>query len=81
MSEPRFKVGDLVFYRPTYNNLYADGTKELGVVIGIVRESLPLFINFPDSEYFEYEYRIKWISTGYVSNLLGFNLEKLEEPK
>jgi len=81
MNEPKFKVGDLVYYRPTYCNAYADGSKHLGVIVEVKREGLPLFLNFPENEIFEFEYIIKWINTGYTSSLMGFNLEKLEAPK
>jgi len=78
---PKFKVGDLVYYRPTNNNFYADGTKQLGVVVDICLDQTPLFINFPEKEYFEYEYKVVWINSGYTSMLLGFNLVKLENPE
>ena len=74
----KFKIGDLVYYRPTSENYYANGTKQLGIVVAIIKDYSPLFLNFPESKLFEYEYRIKWISSGYTSSLLGFNLEKLE---
>ncbi len=74
----KFEVGDLVFYRPTNGNRYADGSKQLGVVIEIKKDQTPLFLSFPEKEYFEYEYRVKWINSGHISNLLGFNLKKLE---
>jgi|10_taG_2_1085330.scaffolds.fasta_scaffold356072_2 hypothetical protein len=77
----KFEVGDLVFYNPSYNNSYANGTKELGVVIAIIKDRTPLFLSFPEKDYFEFEYRVKWIKSGYVSTLLGFNLKKLEIPK
>ena len=72
------KVGDLVYYQPSEINSYADGTKQLGVVIEILKDRLPLCINFPEKDYFQYEYRILWIDTGYKSVLLEFNLRKLE---
>ena len=77
-KDPKFKVGDLVFYKPSSQNFYADGTNQLGVVVEIYKDKAPLFINFPEKEYFEYEYKIIWINSGYVSKLLPFNLEKLE---
>ena len=66
---------------PSYSNIYADGTKRLGVVIDIHFDYNPLYENFPDKEYFEYEYKVAWINTRYTSILLGFNLRKLEIPK
>lgn len=77
----KLEVGDLVFYQPSNRNFYADGSKELGVVIEVLKERTPLFVNFPDKDYFEFEYRVKWITNGYISTLLGFNLRKLEAPK
>mgnify|MGYP003144529042 CR=1 FL=1 len=74
----KFKVGDLVNYRPSNSNLYADGTKQLGVVIEVLVDKTPLYINFPEKEHFECEYKVIWINTGYKSVLLGFNLEKIE---
>tara|TARA_R110000824_G_scaffold11257_1_gene49166 strand:- start:727 stop:984 length:258 start_codon:yes stop_codon:yes gene_type:complete len=73
-----FRVGDLVVYQPSHQNFYADGSKELGVVIEVLWERVPLYINFPDKSYFEHEYKIKWINSGYTSTLLGFNLKKIE---
>jgi len=74
----KFEVGDLVYYKPTSQNFYADGTKQLGVVVEVIKDKAPLFVNFPEKEHFEYEYKIVWIHSGYTSRLLGFNLEKLE---
>ena len=74
---PKFNVGDLVFYRPSVINFYADGTKKLGIVLDVYYDRNPLYVNFPEKQYFEYEYRVTWINTGYTSVLLGFNLEKL----
>lgn len=78
---PRFNVGDLVYYKPSSDNIYADGTKQLGVVVDICLDQTPLYLNFPDKEYFEYEYKVIWILTGYTSMLLGFNLVKLKKPE
>ncbi len=74
----RFKVGDLVFYKPTHGNRYADGSKQLGVVIEVLKDQTPLILSCPEKEYFEFEYRVKWIDSGHISTLLGFNLKKLE---
>ena len=78
---PKFEVGNLVYYRPSSDNIYADGTKQLGVIVDVRLDRTPLYINFPEKEYFEYEYKVIWISSGYTSILLGFNLEKLEKPE
>ena len=59
MNKPKFKDGDLVYYRPTYCNDYANGTRNLGVVIEVKREGLPLFLNFLENEIFEFVYLIK----------------------
>ena len=80
-SESKFKVGDLVFYRPSQRNNYANGTKQLGVVVDVIREKPPLFLSFPEKDIFEFEYKVIWINSGHVSKLLYFNLEKLETPK
>ena len=74
----KFKVGDLVYYQPSIENFYANGTRELGIILEVIKDRTPLFLNFPDGYEFEFEYRVKWISSGYVSILLGFNLKKLE---
>ena len=74
----KFNVGDLVFYKPSATNIYADGTKKLGVILDVYVDRSPLYVNFPQKQYFEYEYKVAWINTGYTSVLLGFNLEKLE---
>ena len=73
-----FKVGDLVYYNPTVENIYADGTKHLGVVIKVIESRPHFYGSFPEKDLFEYEYKIKWIESGHVSTLLGFNLKKLE---
>ena len=78
MNSSKFKVGDLVFYNPSSDNIYADGTKQLGVVIEILFDRTPLYINFPERNYFEYEYKVIWVSSGYTSVLLGFNLKKID---
>jgi len=80
MKGRKFKVGDLVFYSPSENNKYADGSKQLGVVLKIVIDANPLFSSHPETEAFAHEYVVKWFESGYVSALLGFNLKKLEIP-
>ena len=77
----KLKVGDLVLYRPSSRNFYADGTKQLGVVVEVFVDRTPLYINFPEKQHFEYEYKVIWINSGYTSVLLGFNLEKLKIPE
>ncbi len=79
-SESKFKIGDLVYYRPVKDNRYADGTRQLGVVVEIITDQPPLFLSFPEKEIFEFEYKVIWINTGYSSKLLYFNLEKLKIP-
>ncbi len=81
MNIGHFKIGDLVYYKPTNNNYYADGTKELGVIVEVFVDRTPLYVNFPEKEYFEYEYKVIWINSGYTSVLLGFNLKKLKIPE
>ena len=77
-EKQKLKVGDLVIYQPSHQNFYANGSKELGVVLEILEERVPLYINFPDKNYFEHEYKVKWINSGYTSTLQGFNLKKIE---
>ena len=77
-EKQKLKVGDLVIYQPSHQNFYANGSKELGVVLEILEERIPLYINFPDKNYFEHEYKVKWINSGYTSTLQGFNLKKIE---
>tara|TARA_R110001583_G_scaffold192101_1_gene358266 strand:+ start:1013 stop:1258 length:246 start_codon:yes stop_codon:yes gene_type:complete len=78
MEKQNLKVGDLVVYQPVHQNFYADGSKELGVILEVLEERIPLYINFPDKNYFEHEYKVKWINSGYTSTLQGFNLKKIE---
>jgi hypothetical protein len=80
MEIPEFEVGDLVFYKPSEENRYADGQRQLGVVIRVNRDANPLFVGFPETEIFACEYVVKWIVSGYISTLLPFNLTKLEAP-
>jgi len=80
MEIQKFDVGDLVFYQPSEKNRYADGERQLGVIIRINKEANPLFVGFPETEMFACEYVVKWIKSGYTSSLLPFNLRKLEVP-
>jgi hypothetical protein len=80
-TKAEFKIGDLVYYRPSQENFYANSSKQMGVVLDVIRDPTPLIHNFPEKKYFEYEYTIKWIVSGFTSRLLGFNLEKVKIPK
>ena len=80
MLERKFNVGDLVFYSPSQSNRYADGSKQLGVILKIKTDANPLFSKHPETQAFAHEYIVKWFESGYVSALLGFNLKKLEIP-
>jgi len=81
MSErKKLKVGDLVFYRPTEDNRYADGEKQMGVILEVIEEANPLFILATETEEFADEYVVKWFKSGYTSKLLSFNLKKIEIP-
>tara|TARA_R100000805_G_C3557775_1_gene67612 strand:- start:311 stop:562 length:252 start_codon:yes stop_codon:yes gene_type:complete len=80
MAEKKFNIGDLVFYSPSTNNKYADGTRQLGVVLKIKTDVNPLFSKNPETQAFAHEYVVKWFESGYISALLGFNLKKLEIP-
>ena len=80
MKEPKFKVGDLVFYQASEINKYANGERQIGIVLKVVPEVAPLFEDLPDSDLWLYEFKVKWIETGYTSTLHGFNLKKIEIP-
>ena len=77
MGTKKFRVGDLVFYQPSEENRYANGEKQLGVVIKVIAEANPLFAEFPETDMFSNEYVVRWFKSGYTSTLLGFNLIKL----
>ena len=79
-KEPVFKLGDLVFYQPSEMNKYANGERQMGIILQIIPEVAPLFEVLPDAELWMYEYKVKWIETGYVSTLHAFNLKKVEIP-
>ncbi len=76
----KFNIGDLVFYSPSIDNKYADGTRQLGVILEIKTDANPLFCKYPETELFAHEYIVKWFESGYVSALLEFNLKKLKIP-
>ena len=78
--QPKFKVGDLVFYQASEINRYANGEKQMGIILEVIPETAPLFEMLPDAELWSYEFRVKWIETGYTSTLNGFNLKKIEVP-
>ena len=80
LKKPVFSVGDLVFYQPSETNKYANGERQMGIILDIIPEVAPLFEVLPDAELWMYEYRIKWIETGYTSTLHAFNLKKVEVP-
>jgi hypothetical protein len=78
--QPKFKVGDLVFYQASEINRYANGEKQMGIILEVIPETAPLFEMLPDAELWSYEFRVKWIETGYTSTLNGFNLKKIKIP-
>lgn len=81
MSErKKLKVGDLVFYRPSEENRYADGKKQMGIILRVFEEANPLFVLRTETEMFADEYEVKWVESGYTSRLLAFNLKKIEIP-
>ena len=80
MKEPKFKVGDLVFYQASEINKYANGERQIGIVLNVIPEVAPLFEELPDAHLWMYEFKVKWIETGYCSTLHGFNLKKVEVP-
>jgi len=79
-EKEKLKVGDLVFYRPTEDNRYADGQRQMGVVLEVFEEANPLFVLRTETEMFADEYLVRWFESGYTSRLLSFNLKKIEIP-
>jgi len=79
-EKEKLKVGDLVFYRPTEDNRYADGQRQMGVVLEVFEEVNPLFVLRTETEMFANEYLVRWFESGYTSRLLSFNLKKIEIP-
>lgn len=80
MEIPEFKVGDLVFYQPSEKNKYADGEKQMGVILAVRKDVFPLFSYTEGLESFGNEYVVRWFESGYTSTLMGFNLKKIEVP-
>ena len=80
MEREELKVGDLVFYRPSEENRYANGERQMGVVLQGIEEANPLFVLRTETEIFANEYVIKWFKSGYTSRLMEFNLKKIEVP-
>lgn len=80
MEREELKVGDLVFYRPSEENRYANGERQMGVVLQVIEEANPLFVLRTETEIFANEYVIKWFKSGYTSRLMEFNLKKIEVP-
>ena len=78
--DPAFKLGDLVFYQPSEMNKYANGERQMGIVVKVIPDVAPLFESLPNAHMWMYEYRVKWIETGYTSTLHAFNLKKVEIP-
>ena len=79
-EKEKLKVGDLVFYRPTEDNRYADGQRQMGVVLEVFEEANPLFVLRTETEMFADEYLVRWFESGYTSRLLSFNLKKIDIP-
>jgi len=79
-EKEKLKVGDLVFYRPTEENRYADGQRQMGVILEVFEEVNPLFVLRTETEMFANEYLVRWFESGYTSRLLSFNLKKIEIP-
>jgi len=80
VEENELKVGDLVFYRPTEENRYADGQKQMGVILEVFKEANPLFVLRTETEMFADEFLVRWFESGYTSRLLSFNLKKIDIP-
>jgi hypothetical protein len=80
VEENELKVGDLVFYRPTEENRYADGQKQMGVILEVFKEANPLFVLRTETEMFADEFLVRWFESGYTARLLSFNLKKIEIP-
>jgi hypothetical protein len=77
MELPELKVGDLVFYQPSEMNRYANGEKQLGVILAVRKDIMPLFSYAEGLESFGDEYVVRWFESGYTSTLMGFNLKKV----
>lgn len=80
MEIQKFKKGDLVYYNDYIEEMFIKTDKQLGVIVQVNEDANPLFINFPENEYFADEYVVIWIETGFRSTLLGINLKKVEIP-
>ena len=80
MEREELKVGDLVFYRPSEENRYANGERQMGVVLQVIEEANPLFVLRTETEIFANEYVIRWFKSGYTSRLMEFNLKKIKVP-
>jgi len=80
VEREELKVGDLVFYRPSEENRYANGERQMGVVLQVIEEANPLFVLRTETEIFANEYVIRWFKSGYTSRLMEFNLKKIEVP-
>tara|TARA_R110000851_G_scaffold98852_2_gene213589 strand:- start:186 stop:443 length:258 start_codon:yes stop_codon:yes gene_type:complete len=80
VEESELKVGDLVFYRPTEENRYADGQKQMGVILEVFKEANPLFVLRTETEMFADEFLVRWFESGYTARLLSFNLKKIDIP-
>ena len=80
MEREKLKVGDLVYYKPAEDNRYANGEKQIGVILQVFEEANPLFVLRTETELFANEYQIKWFRSGYTSRLMEFNLKKIEVP-
>jgi hypothetical protein len=77
----KFEIGDLVCYKPTEDNKYANGEKQIGVVLQVIKEVNPLFMAIEESEIYMHEYVVRWFVSGYTSTLLPFNLRKFKLPE
>jgi len=77
----KLEVGDLVCYKPSEDNKYANGQNQIGVVLRVIKDVNPLFMLIEDSEIYMHEYVVRWFVSGYTSTLLPFNLRKFKPPE
>tara|TARA_R100001443_G_scaffold112607_1_gene126255 strand:+ start:218 stop:472 length:255 start_codon:yes stop_codon:yes gene_type:complete len=77
----KLKVGDLVCYKPSEDNKYANGEQQIGVVLRVIKDVNPLFMALENSEIYMHEYVVRWFVSGYTSTLLPFNLKKFKPPQ
>jgi len=72
-----YKVGDLVYYSP-HSLIREQEKKIIGAVVEVLAPTYKLFESSPHTERQpDFEYKVVWFKTGRISNILGFNLKKI----